>query len=176
MQNNLFFNPLIYKISDLQKNWEEQCSLKIGYALGEENINLDDFRDLIKETYELIREVKEKYIFKNVCLGQETLFEFISLICTISQYALTEESIFDKSENYIFTATTLLANTLKEYAIGWKILEDILFKNSSSDGIFDFSDITDELDNEIDLKSYTYDIYEGNFSEILEFASQFANE
>ena len=169
MKKNLFDN-----LYHLQCRWEEQCSLKTAYTFGEEDIDLNDFHNLIKESYDLIKAVKENYIYKNVCIDKEDLFEFMELISNISQYAFNDNSICDNSENCAFTATTILAERLRTYAICYT-MEERAFKDSPNDGVgvFYLQVVFDENENP---KWLTYNVYEGNFDDVLKCAKQIAGE
>lgn len=105
---------------------------------------------------------------------------FIELISVLSQYGIDDQTVGDESENCAFTATVLLAEELRLYASKWHI--------DRADGQAFYSDYEDfltgdlrfELSYYVDLKEdeedkmYTYNVYDGNFDEILEFAKRVA--
>ena len=57
--------------------------MKNPYIFGEEEIDLDDFRDLVKQTFEVIKTVKNEHIFKNSYPEAGDVIDFIELISIV---------------------------------------------------------------------------------------------
>ena len=175
MENNVFDG--IFKLIG---RWKRKVNMKNPYVFGEEKIDLDDFKDLLQKTFHTIKTVKNEYIFKNIYPNAGDMINFIELISVLSQYGVNDQTVGDESENCTFTATVLLAEELRLYATFWNVnwVEDkkVYFDNEDfSLGVLKF-----ELDYYVDLqedeenKIYTYNVYDGNFDEILEFAKRIA--
>jgi hypothetical protein len=175
MENNVFDG--IFKLIG---RWERKVHMKNHYIFAEEEIDLDDFRDLLQKTFDTIKAVKNEYIFKNIYPDAGDMINFIELISVLSQYGIDDQTVGDESENCAFTATVLLAEELRLYASQWHL--------DRADGQAVYSDFEDSLTGDlrfelsyyVDLKEdeedkmYTYNVYDGNFDEILEFAKRIA--
>ena len=102
------------------------------------------------------------------------------MISVVSQYGINDQTVGDESEYCAFTATVLLAEELRLYATSWNVnwVEDKKVYFESWD--FSSGNLKFELDYYVDLeegeenKMYTYNVYDGNFDEILEFAKRVA--
>ena len=162
----------------LTHRWQRKVSMKNPYIFGEEEIDLEDFRDLIKQTFEAIKTAKNEYIFKNTYPEACDVIQFIELISTVSQYGINDQTVEDESENCVFTATVLLAEELRLYANIYdcsktndqKVYSDYE-ETAGGDLKFELSYYVDLEEDEED-KMYTYNVYEGNFDEIMEFAKR----
>ena len=173
MENNVFDG--IFKLIG---RWKRKVNMKNPYVFGEEKIDLDDFKDLLQKTFDTIKAVKNEYIFKNIYPDAGDMIYFIELISVLSQYGIDDQTVSDESENCAFTATVLLAEELRLYATYWDVnwVEDKKVYFDIED--FSSGNLKFELDYYVDLeedeenKIYTYNVYEGNFDEILEFAKR----
>lgn len=154
----------IDKVLDM---WENKVDLRNAYIFGDENIELPEFAELFKQTFEIIKNVKSEYMQKNI-VPQEA-FTYLRLLTTLSKYT-TCDCVEDQSENKTFAATALIAQTLVDYAtFEWKNNDE------ENQGIFSldrdeypyYCDVPQKTDN----KFYSYNIYDGNFEEILELAA-----
>ena len=173
MENNVFDG--IFKLIG---RWKRKVNMKNPYVFGEKKIDLDDFKDLLQKTFDTINTVKNEYIFKNIYPDAGDMIYFIELISVLSQYGINDGTVGDESENCAFTATVLLAEELRLYATYWDVnwVEDKKVYFDIED--FSSGNLKFELDYYVDLeedeenKIYTYNVYEGNFDEILEFAKR----
>ena len=159
--------------------WGRFVHMKNPYVFGEE-IDLDDFRDLVRQTYDVIKTVKNEYIFKNTYPDAGDLLHYIELISILSQYGIDDQTVGDESENCVYTATVFLAEELRLYAnrfnvkrVDDKIQYEDFEEALSGDLQFELSFYIDVDEDEED-KIYTYNVYDGNFDEILEFAKRIA--
>ena len=173
MGNNLYLLKLINR-------WKRKVIMKNPYIFGEEEIDLDDFRDLVKQTFEVIKTVKNEHIFKNSYPEVGDVIDFIELISIVSQYGIDDQITGDESENCAYTATVLIAEELRLYSrrydrnqVDDKIVYSDDEENSSGDLKFELSYYVDLKEDEED-RMYTYNVYDGNFDEILEFAKRIA--
>mgnify|MGYP003485854664 CR=1 FL=1 len=55
MGNNMF---------DLISRWDKMVSMKNLYIANEEKIILTDFRDLVKQTFDVVKKAKNEYIYQ----------------------------------------------------------------------------------------------------------------
>ena len=173
MTDNLFLFNLIHR-------WKRNVNRKNSYVFGEEDVDLEDFRDLVKQTFEVIKTAKNEHIFKNTYPEVCDVIDFIELISIVSQYGIDDQTVSDESKNCAFTATVLIAEELRLYANryhfdrdGEKNVYSDEVENSSGDLTFELSFYVNLEDGEAD-RMYTYNVYDGNFDEILEFAKRIA--
>ena len=175
MENNVFDG--IFKLIG---RWERKVNMKNPYVFGEEKIDLDDFKDLLQKTFYTIKTVKNEYIFKNIYPDAGDMINFIELISVLSQYGIDDQTVGDESENCAFTATVLLAEELRLYASKYKfdrVDEQAVYSDYEDDltGDLEFElSYYVHLDEDEEDKIYIYNIYDGNFDEILEFAKRIA--
>ena len=175
MENNVFDGIL-----ELTSRWRRKVDMRNPYVFGEEKIDLDDFKDLLQKTFYTIKTVKNEYLFKNIYPDAGLMLYFMGLISFLSQYALDDQTLGDESENCAFTATVLLAEKLRFYALTFRfnrVDEQVVFsdyEDLTGDLEFKLSDYV-ELDEDEEDKICIYNIYDGNFDEILEFAKRFVD-
>lgn len=145
MKSNIFDG-----LFDLIGRWKREVNMKNPYVFGDEEIDLDDFRDLLQKTFDIIKTVKKEYIFKNICASAGNMINFIELISVLSQYGVNGQTVSDESENCAFTATVLLAEELRLYASEYQ-LERV-------DGQAVYSDYEDSLTGDLrfELSYYVY--------------------
>ena len=178
MENNVFDGDGILKLID---RWIEKVTMRNPYLFGKEKIDLDDFKDLLQKTFDTIKTVKNEYIFKNIYPDAGDMLRFIALISRLSQYALDDQILCDETENCAFTATVLLAEKLRRYASAFqfdRVDEQVVFSDHedylTGDLELKLSDYV-YLDEDEEDKICIYNIYDGNFDEILEFAKRVAD-
>ncbi len=173
MQDNLFLFMLINR-------WKKEVQMKNPYIFGAVEIDLDNFRDLIKQTFDVIKTAKNEYIFKNIYPEANDVIDYIELISIVSQYGINDQTVMDESENCTFTATVLLAEELRLYANRYHFDKANDKNIYSEDEEYATGDLKFELSYYVSLeegeddKMYTYNVYEGNFDEILEIAKRIA--
>ena len=157
----------IYKALD---EWEHKVDLRNPYTCAMEEIVLADFAELFKDTYEIIKTIKNEYMHKNILPDSFTQFEYLRLLTTLSKY-MTYDIVEDESDDRKFSATCIIAQKLVEYAT-WGLMDN----KEESQGIFSFcrddypyyGDIPKEPGNTY----YKYDVYRADFTEVLELAAQ----
>ncbi len=158
----------------LTQRWYEHVSRRNPYIFGAD-IDLDDFRELIKETFDVIKTVKNEYILKNTPIEASDMFNYIELISTLSQYTTDDKIMEDESEKYSFTATIMLAEELRLYASNFHNTFSNSEEISSGNLQFELNYYVILEDGE-ENKIYTYNVYEGNFDEMLELANRIATD
>lgn len=171
MENNIF---------DLISRWDKMVSMKNLYAVNEEKIIPTDFSDLVKQTFDVIKKAKNEYIYQNKypeCT--QDVFSFLYLISTVSQYCADDGLVEDSGENKIYTAIRLITEELLSYA-KWpgdmrnENGKEIYFdKEKELNGTLEFlsSDYID-VQEDYEDKTYSYNVYEGSFDEILELTQK----
>ncbi len=152
------------RISKTLKAWKEQVELKNAYTFGYEELSLTEFSDLFKNTFEIVKTARNDFICKNIVPENKYVaLEYLELLTTLSEYA-ADCFVGDESENKAFYATCLIAQKLIFYAtndFNYGITEDgkITFFG------YDYTISSDD-------EEFVFDIYEGKFDEIIEFASR----
>ena len=105
LENNETYQAIV-------NDWSDIVDMKNPYQFGEE-IDMEQFSSILKQTYEWICELKGKIIS-----GQSTAaetFAFADLISIMSQY-IPDTCTDDESEDHLFTVTCMLTEALLEFA------------------------------------------------------------
>ena len=161
---------MIKKINKALVEWENKVDLRNPYTFADEDVVLADFAEMFKDTYEIIKTVKNEYMHKNILLDSYIQFAYLRLLTTLSKYT-TYDIVEDESENLKFSATCIIAQKLVEYAT-WGTVDN----EDEAKGIFSFSrddyPYYDDMPEESDDKYYEYDVYGADFTEVLELAAQ----
>ena len=148
-------------IFELSLKWQNEVDNRNPYVFGEEPIDTVKFAELYRETFEVIKKHKNDLI--NGILPEDKLeiFDYISLLCTLSQYNMYD-CLEDESEHKLFTATCEIAQELVHYGV----CSD---HEETQKGIFRFpliEGVKDDIDTE---DGFIYDIYKGDFKDIIEY-------
>ncbi len=161
--------------------WEEKVSLRNAYVYGNEDVSLTEFAGLFKETFEIIKTAKNKYIYKKAVPEDEKVsFEYLRLLTVMSKY-VPFGGPQDESKNNAYTATALITEKLIEYTTcvyGYMYIDGVVTcvdDDSNHQGTFFF--IREDYPYESGIEErekgrYSYNVYDGNFDEVLELASQ----
>ena len=155
------------RIDKVLEMWNDKVDLMNAYVFGDENIELPEFAELFKQTFEIIKTVKNDHLQKNIV--PQAPFTYLRLLTTLSKYT-TCDFVEDQSEDKTFTATALIAQTLVDYAtFEW------MNNNEVNQGVFslerDDYPYYGGIPEETDAKNYSYNVYDGNFEEVLELAA-----
>lgn len=165
---------------DLESKWNYQINMRNPYVFGEEKVDLNDFAELFKQTFKAIKETKNDYINGTFPEDNLEIFEYNRFLCTLSKYT-TYDCLQDESEENLFTVTCLIAEKLLHFANHFEKYEYIgnkrlCFDNENTEnGIFSFYLYLEDCNTITETKIYCYDIYKGDYSEIIEFASYYCN-
>lgn len=171
------------KIYELTKIWQEKVELRNQYTYGEEDISLEEFAELFKDTFEIIKAVKNEYIFKCVfpeCSSDATAF--MKMLVAVSRYTRYDNAE-DESKDKAFTVTALIAEELVHYATGGHVCcvfegdkHYLCDSDETKQGLFklyrDCYPFYNEEDWEHEDEVFKYNVYEANFDEITELAKQ----
>ncbi len=169
------------RLTESVEAWREKVELRNLMTFGEEDISLDEFAELFKNTFEIIRYAKNEFVFKGIMPDNiyETM-EYLDLLANLSKYT-TYDCTEDESEDKCFTATCLIAQNLLEYATSVSVTQ--FYENGTAEyydsedekqGILNFyrDDYQFNDDDEVSHEKYVYNIYDGDFEEVLELVSQ----
>lgn len=167
------------KIRNVNKHWKHWVYMKNLYTFGEGEIYLEEFAQLVKETFEIIKTVKNEFIYKESYFGNASdMLEYMELLTCISKYDIYD-CVDDESKAKCFTATCLVAQQLCDYAVsphGFEIIDGesrCFDSDEEMAGVFTFYRIDyPYLEEEPDNKVFRYDVYKGDFSEVIDLASQ----
>lgn len=167
----------------LECKWRNKVDLRNPYVFGEEPIDLKEFAELFKETFEAIKEAKQNYVNGIFPEDKLEIFEYIEMLCQLSKYTMYD-CLQDESEENFFTVTCLIAQQLLEYANNFECYEYTeegrnFFDNEDTEkGIlkfFIYPEINEDSENPMldseEPTIFTYDIYKCDFTEIIKFVS-----
>lgn len=170
------------ELNELTQNWEYYVDNRNPFSFGDEQIDLDDFRELVKKTFEVIKQAKQTYIYRN-CLPEDVLltFEYLDLLSVFSQYKYYD-NMEDESTDKIFTATCLVARALRNFAVYFDSCEYkenkreyFIDDETAAGNLFlrrdDFPFYLEEISDEELNKSYRYNVYNCDFTEFIELAN-----
>lgn len=149
---------------ELIERWEEYISFKNAFAYGDDaEIDVDDFSDLVKESYNYIKIFIQNYKSDDEqikTITYESFFDFSFLVSCINRYSGTEGA-----GNEVYKTTMIVANIL--------VHEANIFANFDVKlcAIADDYWYSDDLSEEEMQKVYTYDIEKGDLTEIIELSS-----
>lgn len=169
------------RLTEAIDTWREKVELRNLMTFGDEDISLHEFAELFKNTFEIIRYVKNEFIFKGILPDDiYVTMEYLDLLTVLSKYT-TYDCTDDESEDKRFTATCLIAQNLLEYATAISITSfhedgttEYYDNDNEAQGILSFyrDDYPFYDDDEVNHEKYVYNIYKEDFREVLELASQ----
>ena len=166
-------------IKRLRDAWAEQTVKRNAYKFADEEVTLNSFAELVKDTFEALRFVKNQY-FYNASYPEDPylFFEYLDLIAELSRYS-TYDYDGDESEDYKFTVTCLVAQALVNY---------VIYPESATreNGVLKLCDGEDSNAGELVIcraeypyfsekiydKAYHYNVYKADFSEVLDLAKE----
>ena len=152
-------------ISIIYDRWKAMWYDKEEYAFGDEKVDLDNFRNLVRETYSL---VKEMHIKIDKCdysgVSPKIMRDYIDLVSVISLYAAP--LCIDESENHSFAVTRLLSFDLADLGANYSF-----YMNDKDEPLVDGIITSSEgFSYGMDHETH-YDINKGDLSEYEELAS-----
>ncbi len=110
-------------IQPLYDDWTELASAKPDFLFGNDELLMDDFKDLVKSTYEVIREVHEALYEENYdVLDPDTMRDYFNLISMISTYA--SPCFINETNENTFVTSRLIAQSLADYAANYSIYKE----------------------------------------------------
>ena len=169
------------KIGEAYGKWEEHIDLRFDYASGDAFIPINEFPALFQITFEVIREVNNKYLFEGVATKDPTdMMSYMSLLTFISKYVVYDR-VEDNSKNKYFTVTSVITEKLLEYAtrVGEYHHPDndtVVYRDTDEEhrGIFEFwCDDYPPFDCDYnDRTKHIYKIYFPDFSDMVALAQK----
>ncbi len=151
--------------TSISERWLDMWELKEEFAYGDSDINLEAFKELVKDTYYLIVEM-HKIIEKNDYseITPAIMREYIDLVSCISLYGAP--GLVDQSEDNSFTITRLLAFDLADLGANYS-----LYAIDEDEPLVEGTIVSLEAFNYGLNKEIHYDVNKGDISEYIEFAS-----
>lgn len=168
-------------IEKLYDAWAEQTEKRNAYKFAVEEVCLDTFAELVKDTFEALKLVKNQYLY-NAAYPEDPhlVFDYLHLIAELSQYS-TYDYDGDESEDFKFTATCLVAQALVRYVIytdgAMRTNGEFRFFDNENTLAGEFVIIRDDypyFSEECQAKNYIYNVYKGDFSEVMKLAKELA--
>ena len=102
----------------IYNKWNMFKEHKEAYAFGDENIDVEGFKKLIKNTYNLIKDMHSHIASGDyVDVTTKDMRNYIGLVSTMSRYAAPLS--VDESAEKVFTATQLLVDCLIDLAANY---------------------------------------------------------
>ena len=149
----------------IYKRWDNMWMDKEEYAFGDKDINLDEFKLLVKDTYYMIREMQE-YIEVNEYAKVDTseMRRYMWIMSLISMYSAS--CCTDNSKENSFAVTRLLAFDLARFGTRY----DYYYEEGEEpwqEGVI----TSDEAFNYGLEKILHYDVNKGDLSDYVELAS-----
>ncbi len=144
--------------------WQELWSQKEDYALGETEIDIDSYKDLVKQTYYIIKEMHE-CIYNNDYSGisPEEMRNYIDLISCISLYGAS--LMIDESKDNLFAVTRLLAFDLADLGANYSLYAH------DEDGEMQEGVIASLQGMDYGIEGYCYyDVNKGDLSDYIKMA------
>lgn len=164
------------KYTKIQSEWYQLIEQKNAYLFNELEVDFVFYKKLIRYTYIWLDEVCNKiFIEENKYKKMSWVTELIDVVSLIKAYSIIDVSCEETNE---FKATVIIARLLWNEASftipygrerGGNIATDItgILSTCILDGEVGYYD---DLSDEELVKVYSYDINEGDFSEMLELA------
>ncbi len=151
--------------ADIRDRWKDMFDLKEEYAFGDTDVDLDSFKDLVKDTYYLIKEMHEHIGVNDYTdITPAEVRDYIDAVSLISMYSAS--CCADESLDHSFTITRLLAFDLADLGANYS-----LYANDEDEPLVDGIISSLEAYNYGLKKVIHYDINERDLSEYIEFAS-----
>ena len=167
------------KIERVYDAWVEQIDSRNAYRFGETAIDRNAFADLVRDTFEIIKEAKLQYIYRSAYPSDpHDTFDYLQMLSKIAQYSAYDYD-GDESDNCAFTATCLVAQRLVDYAV----YSDGAMNNDGKLELFDSKEtlagklviaradypyFTEDLYDGV----FVYNVYKGDFTEVLKLAKE----
>ena len=154
-------------LSRIYDSWLDLWNKKEAFAFGDEEVDLEPFKALVKDTYYLIVEMHEHIAsgdYSNI--KPDEMREYLDLVSVMSLYAANMYT--DESEGNTFAVTRLLTFSLADYGANYSYyVEDEDDPVESGDGLIVTIDgFSYGIEREL-----RYDVNKGDFSDFIEFAS-----
>lgn len=162
-------DDILVRSFEIEERWYEQLGYLNGYLFGED-IDLDDFANLLEDTYKWIRSMKAA-IKESPAEAWGKITLYTGMCAKIFSYSCNV--IFCEDMTDEFKASVFAARLLYDYAVSVETDKDneSVFSISIADCKFTSSVNYKEVTEEAANKQYCYDVHKKDFSEMIEFAS-----
>lgn len=143
--------------SDILDRWNEMWEMKEELAFGDIDVDFDSFKELVKDTYYLFKEMHE-HIEKNDYsdIAPYEMRNYMDIVSCISRFSAS--CLTDESEGHAFAVTRLLSYDLADLGANYSIYEN------SGEGVISSL----EAYNYGIEKVIHYDVNKGDFSDYIE--------
>ena len=171
---------MMEKMGKVYSKWEEHIELRFAYAARDEYMPMNLFPELFRETFELIREINNEYIYQGKTFKDASVtMAYIDLIALISKYVIYN-GVEDNSFRKYFTATSLITEGLIRYAtrVGQYRFPDnntVVYCDTDEEhnGIFEF-DSGDYCVDDEESTVHIYNVYNSNIEDMVALAAKMA--
>ena len=153
-------------LSRIYDSWVDLWNRKEALAFDDEEVDLDSFKTLVKDTYYLIVEMHEHIASGDYSgIKPEDMREYLDLVSVMSMYAA--KIYTDESEGNAFAVTRLLTFNLADYGVNYSYYaEDEDEPIKKGDGlIVSIEGFPYGIEREL-----RYDVNKGDLSDFIEFA------
>ena len=169
-------------VKELREAWDEYIDSRSAYSFGDEEIDTEDYKALVKKTFDVIKQAKEDYLYRNRLPEDiNATMEYLDLLSKVSQFTFYD-NMEDESENRVFTAVCLVAQGLRDFAVcpdAFEITQNgsryYIPDETAAGNLYLYRDsypyIDDEITDEELEKVYCYNVYDGDLTEFLELAN-----
>jgi len=146
--------------TELRDRWEYMWESRESFAFGDEDFDMEAYKDLVKETYYCIKEMQTHISNKNYAdVSPEDMRDYLTIVSLISRYSAS--CYTDNSKDCAFAISRLLAYDLSDLAtFFWSAADE------EHDGeIVSFEGYSYGLD-----KNIVYNVNKGDLSDYIEYA------
>ena len=165
----------------LREKWTKLNNHKNAYTFNEESIDMAEFAQIIKETFQAIKNFKISLIGEDMRakdltiaaqneLKPEDIHDYANLMVEIAKYSV--DTYVDECDEHTFQASQIVTRMLLNYAYFYSRV------NPTDDNGVLFADCEDcELypqdNDEFWEKTFSYDTNTGDMSEIMEVVNRY---
>ncbi|WP_031554841.1 hypothetical protein [Oribacterium sp. FC2011] len=151
--------------SEIHKKWLNMWHHKEEYAFGETDVDLDSFKELVKDTYYLFKEMHghiEENDYSDITPAE--MRDYLDILSCISMYSAS--CCTDESKDHAFAITRLLSFDLADLGANYS-----LYANDEDEPLVEGIISSMEAYNYGLEKVIHYDVNKGDLSDYMEFAS-----
>ncbi len=151
--------------SKIQEKWLNMWHHKEEYAFGDTDVDLDSFKELVKETYYLFKEIHEhiqEHDYSDITPAE--MRDYLDILSCISMYSAS--CCTDESKDHAFAITRLLSFDLADLGANYS-----LYANDEDEPLVEEIISSMEAYNYGLEKVIHYDVNKGDLSDYMEFAS-----
>ncbi len=153
------------ELSEIYEKWSKMWQMKEEYAFGDTDIDMDVFKELVRETYYLFREMHNHIRtndYSDVTPGE--MRDYMEIISLVSMYSAS--CCTDNSKDHAFAITRLLSFDLADLGVNYSLYDDDEDEPLIEGTITSLEAYNYGLD-----KTLHYDVNKGDLSDYIEFAN-----